>query len=201
MYLSALSNTSERILGFLLNNLEKQYSIREIAKAIGQDYRIVFSTVKTLAKEKILTIKRVSNINQCSASLMKEHAVLFAYVSERFSIRKLPKRIGQALHDAVVSFDSPAYALLLFGSYAKGTATASSDIDLLFIVARKEQEKQIEAASRKAATLNNISIHTVVLTIEEFKSGLRQESVSSEAYKKHFAIKGGEIFYSLIGNA
>jgi len=201
MYLRALSETAERILGFLLNNLESQYSIREIAKAVGQDYRIVFSTVKTLVKEKILTIKRVSNINQCSVSLLKEHAALFSYVSERFSNRKLPKRVWQALQDVVASFESPAYALLLFGSHAKETATARSDLDLLFIVAQKEQERQIDAASRKAATLNNIRIHPIVLTIEEFKSGLRQESVSSEAYKKHFVVKGGEMFYTLIGNA
>jgi len=200
MYIGTLSKTGERIVGFLLNNIEHQYSIREIAKAVGQDYKIVFSTVKALEKEKILTIKHISNINQCSVSPTVENAVLYAYISERFSFRKLPKRIWQALQDIVSGLSNPAYTLLVFGSYAKGTATASSDIDVMFIVSQREQEKHIQAASRKAATLNNIAIHPVVLTIEEFRSGLEQESVASEAYKKHFVIKGGEIFYSLINN-
>ena len=201
MYLSTLSKTGENVLAFLLNNLNQKYSIREVAKAVEQDYKIVFSTAKQLSKDKLLTITKVSNINQCSVNIKREDAALFAFISERFSCQKLPKRVWQALQDTIASIQNTSYALLLFGSYAKGTATAKSDLDLLFIVAHKEQEKQIEAAARKATTLNNIAIHPIVLTTEEFKSGLKQESVSSETFKKHFVIRGGELFYSLITDA
>ena len=198
MYLNTLSLTGERILAFLLNNLGLEYSIREIAKAIGQDYKIVFSTVKNLAKEHLVAIKRISTINRCSVNLKREHAALFAFISERFAQKKLPVKIRHALRDVVDSIDNPFYALLVFGSYAKGTASASSDLDILFIVDRAEQEKFIEAAVRKASTLNNLSINPVILTAEEFKDALREESVAYEAYKKHFVITGGELFYSLI---
>ncbi|HLC19876.1 MAG TPA: nucleotidyltransferase domain-containing protein [Candidatus Nanoarchaeia archaeon] len=199
MYINTLSQTGERIIGFLLNNLKTQFSIRELAKKLGQDYKIVFLTAKTLEKEKIIEIKRVSNINQCSIHLLQKHAALFAYVSERLAFQKLPQKVWHAINDIIANIDNPCYAILLFGSYAKGTMNASSDVDLLFIVSRKE--KQIEAASMRAATLNNIPIHPIILTMEEFRIGLKQESVSSEAYKKHFIIKGGEMFYSLISNA
>ena len=81
MYLNTLSKTAENILAFLLNNLDKDYSIREIAKELGQDYKIVFTTIKQIASDGIITMKRVSNITRCQALVTKENEALLAYIS------------------------------------------------------------------------------------------------------------------------
>lgn len=201
MYLNTLSLTGENVLAFLLNNLGKEYSIREIAKTVGQDYKIVFTTVQSLAKAKLIELTRVSNINRCKAYLRQDNAAIFGFVGERLAARKLSKQVWNALQDAITSIKNPFYALLVFGSYAKGTARPTSDVDVLFITADKAQEGEIEAAVRKAATLNNLKINPIVLNRAEFLKGLEEESVSRETYKKHFIIKGGELFYSLISRA
>ncbi|GEM_PF-4248703 len=199
MYLNTLSLTAENVLGFLLNNLERPYSIREIARAVNQDYKIVFTTIQAIAKAKLVELKHVSNINQCRPMVVEENAALFGYVSECFAARKLSKKVWNALQDAIMSINNPFYVLLVFGSHAKGTARPSSDIDVFFIVADRAQEDEIEAAVRKSATLNNLKMNPVILTQDEFN--LQEESVAREAYKKHFLIKGGELFYTLITHA
>ncbi len=196
MYTDTLTITAENVLAFLLNNLEASYSIREIARAIGQDYKIVFTTIKALAKDKLVTVKRVSNINQCSAALTQENTALFTFVSQRYAAKKVPKRVWSALQDATNKIKNPYYTLLLFGSYAKGNVKPTSDVDVLFIVANRSQEGEIDAAVKTAATLNNLKISPVILTLEEFKSALKEQSVAREAYRKHLIIKGGELFYS-----
>ncbi len=198
MYLNTLSWTAENVLAFLLNNLGMDFSIRELAKAVQQDYKIVFTTVRLLQKEKLVAVKRVSNINRCSPLLLRENASLFGFISERFAMKTLPKRIMLALQDICAGIASPFYVMLVFGSYAKGTARLSSDVDIFFIIENKSTVHDIEATVQKAATLNNLKINPVIMTQKEFLSGLKEESVAHETYKKHFIINGGEIFYTLI---
>lgn len=201
MYQSTLSKTGENTLAFMLNNLDKDYSIRELAKAIKQDYKIVFTTVKKLQERETITIKRVSNINRCLPNLNHKNAQLFGYISQRHAMKKLAKNITNALQEIIISTKNPFYTLLVFGSYAKGTATSKSDLDLLFVVSDKNIEHQINAAVKKSATLNNLQINHIILAIEEFKSALKEPSVATEAHKKHFIIHGGELFYEMINNA
>ncbi|MBI4146056.1 nucleotidyltransferase domain-containing protein [Candidatus Woesearchaeota archaeon] len=198
MYLSTLSQTAENILVFLLNNLGEEYSIREIAKAVGQDYKIVFTTVQHLRTERLVDVKRVSNINRCCAYLSKENAAIFAYVSERQAVKALPKRIFNALREVVQGIANPFYALFVFGSYAKGTAKQTSDVDILIISHDKDQYAEFRSAIKKSATLNNLTLNPVILTLREFQAGLKEPSVSKEAYEKHLVIYGGESFYNLI---
>lgn len=198
MYVNTLSQTSENIMALLLGNLDKEFSIREISKLVDQDYKIVFTTVQHLKKESLVAIKRVSNINQCSAQLSKENAVIFAYVSERQACKTLPKKIASALREVVQGIASPFYALLIFGSYAKGTAKPISDVDILAIIHDRDQDAEFRSAIKKSATLNNLTLNPMILTLREFHTGLKEPSVSKEAYKKHLIIYGGEMFYNLV---
>jgi len=65
-------------------------------------------------------------------------------------------------------------------------------------VQEKGQEQEIRSAIKRSATLNNLQINPVILTIEEFQAGRKEPSVSKEAYEKHLIIHGGESFYLLI---
>ena len=199
MYKSTLSQTEENILGFLLNNLGKEYSIREIATAIGQDYKIVFTMVQHLTKSNLVIVKRVSNINRCSAAISKRNASVFAYVGERYAQKILPRRIDNALGEAIRGISQPFYSFLVFGSYAKGSAKPTSDIDVMIVSNDKNQEDMF-VEIKKASTLNNLKINPVFLTLKEFQSALKEPSVAKEAYDKHLVIYGGESFYNLIAD-
>ncbi len=198
MYIPTLTLTEENILSFLLENLNEEYSIREIAKTIKQDYKIVFTSIQKLKGKNLIMVKRISNINSCTLNLDEENALLFSYISQKNSIKKLPKGVISIVQDITTSTKDPFYTLLIFGSYAKKTATQKSDLDLLFIISNRNQESDVMAAIKKASTFNNIKISPVILNIEEFRAGLKELSVAQEAYKKHFVIHGGEQFYEII---
>lgn len=200
MYNLTLSLTAENILVFLLGDLGKEYSIREISKAIGQDYKIVFITIQCLVKTDVIGIKKVSNISRCSLKLTKENIAVFAYVSERKAREALSKKIVGILYEVVLSIDDPFYSLLVFGSYAKGAAGPASDIDLLVITPNKDSGSDILPAIKKAATLNNARLNPVFLTAKEFQAGLKEPGVAKEAYKNHLLFYGGASFYSLISH-
>jgi predicted nucleotidyltransferase len=198
MYQDTLSLTAENVLGFLTGELENEFSIREIAKSIGQDYKIVFNTMIQLKKRELVHVRRVSNINRCSALLSPENAAVYGFVAERCSAKKLAMQLYSALREIPAATANPFYSMLVFGSYAKGTARKGSDIDVMFVTACKDQETEIEAAVNRTETLNAIKVHPVVLTAKEFKKGIVDESVAREAIRKHLIIAGGEQFFALI---
>ena len=134
----------------------------------------------------------------CSAHISKENAAIFTYVSERHTSKALPKKISNALKEVVQIIGNPFYSLLVFGSYAKGAAKPTSDVDILVIMHDKDHDTEFRAAIKKSATLNNVTLNPVILHWREFQAGLKEPSVSKEAYEKHLVIFGGEIFYTLI---
>lgn len=199
MYQNTLSQTAENILSFLLKHLEEEFSIREIAQAIKQDYKIVFTTIQSLSGSGQIKMDRVSNINRGSIVVHRDHASLFSWVSIRQQRRCLPDKVRRALDGLLMDLPDPFCSVLVFGSYAKGSAKPASDLDLLVIVADKRFEPGILAAVKKASTLSNIHIQPVIFSTKEFLEGLKEPSVAQEAYQNHLIIYGGEVFYTLIG--
>jgi len=195
-----LSRTAEHILVFLLHHLGKEYSIREIAISIGQDYKIVFTTMQHLKDIGLVHIRKVSNLNQCSVHLIKDNSSTYAFLSEHHGHHMTPHNILIAIKEIIQAVPNPYFTLLLFGSYAKGTARPRSDIDLLVILPDKREESTILSLIKRAATLNNLPLSPIILTAQEFQSGLKEPSVSQEAYHNHLIIYGGEAFHGLISS-
>ena len=85
--------------------------------------------------------------------------------------------------------------MLLFGSYAKGTKTKHSDIDLLTI---SENENKISSV----LSILPLKIHLTVLKPVEFISMARSKefSVVSEALKKNIILIGIDEYYRLMQN-
>jgi len=88
--------------------------------------------------------------------------------------------------------------VILFGSYAKGTQTSKSDIDILLIVPGKENLSLFESAMRKIYT--NVKKDTTVVTTDEFIEMIKSNkfNVGNEAKKHHILLYGAEQWYSLV---
>ena len=55
--------------------------------------------------------------------------------SKRRSVnRELRAMLNEAVHDLMRALGEEARSVILFGSYARGSATSDSDVDLLLIV-------------------------------------------------------------------
>ena len=103
----------------------------------------------------------------------------------------------------IEEFISEIHSVVLFGSYAKGTAAKQSDIDLLFIISDLRNKNLREAIERESVSYqysHNIRISPLITNIEEFKKMLksRELTVGKEVKEYGISLYGHEIFWRII---
>lgn len=106
------------------------------------------------------------------------------------------------LEDILTGSDNLFFIILVFGSYAKGTQTQNSDLDILLIVQDKKQLPQIENAVNKAYSKVKKSLH--IIEIDDFKEMISQEkalNIGNSARKNHVILYGAEQYYLLLKKA
>jgi predicted nucleotidyltransferase len=94
----------------------------------------------------------------------------------------------------------PYFTLVVFGSYARGTMTKRSDLDMLLVIPDRKFEDTIETAVKSARALSNVSVHDVVVTYTEFAEMLRETkiNVAKESLEARYIGYGAEAFYTLL---
>jgi predicted nucleotidyltransferase len=201
MHQEAFTKTEIAILKFLVGNLTKSFTIREIAKNIRQDYRITYNSVDSLVNKGIVEKIKKANINLCKISL-KADAEIFSYIEylralEFFYRLKEIKLIKNDLLDKILIY---AFTVILFGSCVKGTYKKHSDLDLLFLVQDKRFEKEIATAIVSIERISPIGIHETILTYDDFVKMLkeRERNIAKEVLEAHIIFYGAEAFYKLL---
>jgi len=180
-----------KILTHLLNNKTEEFTINQIAKATGLNYRIAHTQVKLLEEDNLIQTKRIGNSLLCSLTHKFDEKIFRAEFERQNQLPKKILRIKDRFEKA-----NQSYILLLFGSYAKRTNTKGSDIDLLAITENKEEIEEI-------TDLIPENIHLTGITYAEFiKMNMSKElSVVSEAVKHNIVLLGIEEYYRLLQNA
>ncbi len=199
-----------KIAGLMRKELDRGLTILEISKKAKIGYRPAYNHVTTMGKEGIVKIGTVGNAKQCFLNLNSPKCRHL--LEELDSIRKeevykqYPKL--KAVADGLVSkladtYISEIHSVVLFGSYAKGTATKTSDIDLLFIVSDLKKKQLREGIERESAGYHyshNIRVSPLITDIAEFKKMLKAEglNVGKEAREHGISLYGSEMFWRLL---
>ena len=111
------------------------------------------------------------------------------------------KAVLESLIEKIIETNaSDIHSIVLFGSYAKGTATKSSDTDLLFIVAGMKDKSVRENIERECAGYqysHNIKISPLITDVTEFKKMLKAKelNVGKETRAYGIPLYGSEIFW------
>jgi len=186
--------TARKIVKLFLRET-KQRTIRGIAGEIEADYRITHMAVQRLLASRILTVQTVGKSSLCQLNAMYYGPEIYEAEDERRqdilkngSIRQLHKELAAKLKTGF-------YVLLLFGSYAKGTQTRASDIDLLFI----SNEKNFESKVSNILSLLPPPVHTLVFTEEEFvrMKDAKAPNVVQEAIAHRVILYGIEAYHRI----
>jgi predicted nucleotidyltransferase len=197
---AAFSDTGTKILKLLTSNLTKDFTILKIAQHTGKTNRLTYSTVKKLEKEHMITIQEKANLRLCKLSL--ENPQMIALIESLRWIDFTRKRsdVRLLVSDIVSESELPYFTLVVFGSYAKGTMTKRSDLDMLLVIPDRKFEDTIETAIKFARALSNIAVHDVVLTYAEFVSMLKETkiNVAKESLESRYIGYGAEAFYTLL---
>jgi predicted nucleotidyltransferase len=193
-----------RIVIFFLAHAGGIFGIRELSRKMKTDYKMVHTAVQKLSKKGILIKKRQANLDLCSLNLKGD--LTQAYYGELLRANDFLKA-----HDELASFFNSVkekvktifYSLVVFGSFAKGTETMNSDLDLLIIAQSRELGEEIERIISAETVLLKTKVHAIVLTETEFTAGLKEKkiNISTEALKNHIIIAGIEAFYNALGQA
>lgn len=164
------SGTKQRVLGILYGQPTRSFYANEVISLAASGSGAVQRELATLAGSGLITVKSVGNQKHYQAN---PESPIFA---ELCAIIQKTSGLAEPIRQALAPMSSKITAAFVYGSVAKKTDTASSDIDLMLIsedLGYGELFSALEDASVKLGR----PVNPTILTREEFDKRLaNQES-------------------------
>ncbi len=194
-----LTKCEQKIVEAILPQPFKTYSIRKISKLIKSSYALTYDSVRALTNRNVIKAEKIGKSLACRLNLSAEPQLL-AISSLIYSKRFLDKvPFGFVIVEIKNKLNDSIYIMILFGSYAKGTATKKSDIDLLFVVQNKADIEKIKKKVRSVLSSTNIGIEFDVITTEWLiKMFEEKNTVGREVLEGAIILHGSEQYYTLV---
>ena len=199
-----------KIIGLMRTRLDRALAILGISKQLKIGYRPAYNHITEMEKEGIIQIEKIGSSKQCRLNLQNPRTrhLLESLDMERkeeiYAKNPKLKAIAESLISKLTEkFISEIYSIVLFGSFAKGTAAKQSDIDLLFIVDNLKNKRLRDSIERESASYqysHNIKISPLITDIKELKKMLnaKELNVGKEAREYGVSLYGHEMFWRLI---
>lgn len=149
------------ILALLLGKPDEQFYVREIVRALNAGQGSVQRELKSLWQAGV--ISKLSQGNHVYYRANPECAVFGELRDIMIKTAGLADVMKQALTAADISID----LAFVYGSVAKGTATATSDVDLLIV--SEEDNMKLHTELMKVEEKLGRPINYTVLTGDEFR--------------------------------
>jgi predicted nucleotidyltransferase len=163
------SSTQQRVLGLLFGQPERSFFATEIIARLGAGSGAVQRELSKLADCGLLTVSMVGNQKHYQANPESPiYAELCALIRKTVG---LAEPLRQALEPALPEIE----LALVYGSVAKGSATASSDIDLLLVSDTLTLEEVFRRLAGAESALGR-EINPTLYTADEFSRRLRNHN-------------------------
>ena len=164
----------------ILYLLKGEKHLRQIAKDLKTNHMTIKRISDKLVEENVLDIKKEGRNNIFSIKKTGEayNAVLMAEIYAR---NKLLKKHPELKQDIKMLKKMKANMIVIFGSYAKGSETKTSDIDVYIATKNNKLKEEVKKINSRFA----------VKTGEYNKKNL----LIKEIEKNHIIIRGIEAFY------
>lgn len=202
--------TTLKIIGLMRTELESGLTILAISKRLNIGYRPAHNHITDLKKEGVITTHTVGKARQCYLNLENEMCRYLLQENDlkrKEALFKLQLKLKTILENCIAKltarFISDIHSIILFGSYAKGTATKTSDIDIFFIISDLKKKSLREAIEQEAASYqysHNAKISPIISDIHEFKKMLKSKelNVGKELREYGIPLYGAEQFWRFI---
>ncbi len=185
------------IIEFFRKNLFASMSIRALSLKLKKSYTLTYHAVQELSKKKVLNIKTVGKSKICEISFSPEAISLLAFLEEQEALASIIPPLQKIMNFKEFSDD----VIVVIGSYAKGTQTGKSDIDLVIITKDDAFKKQKLIENLTAIMLPRI--HAIVITPQDFISMLldKKATFGKEVFKHHLVYSNAGKYYTLVKEA
>ncbi len=157
--------TQQRVLACLFGESGRSYAVNELIQATGAGSGAVQSELARLAGSGLLTVEHVGNQKRYRANPDAPiHDELVSIVRKTFGL-------AEPLREALAPLSDRIHAAFLYGSIAKGSDTARSDIDLM-VIADDLAYAEIMLALHPVAERLGRPINPTVYARDELRSRL-----------------------------
>jgi predicted nucleotidyltransferase len=187
-----------KILNLFRKNIFLKLSIREIMnQIISKSYQRVHDAVHSLIRKDILESEKIGNTQLITLKLSRVSIVALSYLDDS-EIKNIPNYLK--IIDLKTISD---YIILVTGSYAKGTATKKSDLDLVVIVPNEADVVKIQRKLENETMLFIPPMHIYVFTKKDFFDMLvdKKENYGKEIFRNNILLKNPQLYYELIYEA
>ncbi|OYT31647.1 hypothetical protein B6U93_03230 [Candidatus Woesearchaeota archaeon ex4484_78] len=140
---------------------------RELSKQLKLGMPSIDYALKKI--ESLLKKQKSGNQIRYSLDYSKDALTPLLYNVEYLRLSKLPAKIKLSIKDFLKELKEKPIIVVIFGSYARGNYTKSSDIDILLVYQKVENEKQIENTAKKISMRTGTKINPVYLDYPVFK--------------------------------
>ena len=121
------TTTQQRVLGCLFGQPDRSFTVSELIQTTGAGSGAVQREIARLAGSGLLTVEPVGNQKRYRADPASPiHAELVSIVRKTFGL-------AAPLREALAPLAEHMVAAFVYGSVAKGSDTAASDIDLMLV--------------------------------------------------------------------
>ena len=185
------------VLKLLIERNAEKFSINQISKLRGVNYKTAYLNVKKLEKLQLINAEKLGNTTNCTFSFKSHPLVYDAEILRRDEF--LAKNRGIAvLYNQLLKVKNPLFCALLFGSYSKGKQTKRSDIDLA-VISSGELYEQVQ----KEISILPLKLHLLHFTSEQFVASLKttEFNVCHEIKKNNVIMFGTESYYEVLRHA
>jgi predicted nucleotidyltransferase len=196
-----MTKTQEQILQLLLSQPEERFSIRRIARMLKKSYTLTYNNLQVLLKQRIVEKQAVPPAQMIRLNEQAPTSIFIDIERKRTeAFLEQHSWIKLYLND-VLKMATPFFIMLVFGSYAKGTETKASDLDLLIIAPTREDIPALEQTTQQYTRVKKgIMVIDGQGFIEMIKNP-KTLNVGNEAKKYHIILYGAEPYYQLLKRA
>jgi predicted nucleotidyltransferase/predicted transcriptional regulator len=160
------SKTRVALLSKLLMNADKSFYIRQLAKETNIPYSMLYKEEKNLASLGVVNEEKKGKVTLVSVNKK------LPYFAELKSLILKTAGLASLLGNALSKLQDVRYALI-YGSFASGEETESSDVDVL-IVGNVAEEKILKAVSAIEERTGR-EINYIVWSEGEFRKRVRSK--------------------------
>ncbi|MDP2925064.1 MAG: hypothetical protein Q8N99_01705 [Nanoarchaeota archaeon] len=179
----------------ILKSPEKEYNANNLSKVIGITSMGILKILRSLLKEDILSLKKVSNINFYKINFSNPYSLdysIFLLKDEAEHTSSYAKRWVLELRKI-----KSAEIGIIFGSVLSKKEKAN-DIDVLFVV-KKENLSYLKKEIEKLNIFNDKKIHAVYQTREDFSDNLIKNDIVLLDAIKGIVVFGEKEYVELLG--
>ena len=199
-----------KIIGLFRKELSTGFTILKISQKLKIGYRPAHNHITALHKEGVISINTIGQAKECHLDIHKDKSLHYLQeidLQQKEHLYKNNPKLKTVLEALIVKlttqYTAEYHSIILFGSYAKGTAAKTSDVDVLFIVSNLKNKNVRNAIEQECASYHyshSLSISPLITDITEFKRMLQSKefNVGKEAKDHGIPLYGSEQFWRFV---